>query len=68
MRLYQAITEKNFTLKRAFEAIDTDNSNSISKGEMEQAMLRIGIPITADTVDYIYRMVDDDMNGTINYS
>mgnify|MGYP002074250524 CR=1 FL=1 len=29
-------------------------------------MLRIGIPITADTVDYIFRMVDNDMDNTIN--
>lgn len=34
---------------------------------MEQAMLRIGIPVTSDTVEYIFRMVDNDMDGTINY-
>lgn len=68
IKLYQAINEKNFTLKRAFEAIDTDSSNMISKGEMEQALLRIGIPITPDTVEYIFRMVDNDMDGTINYN
>lgn len=31
-------------------------------------MLRIGIPITSDTVDYIFRMVDDNMDGNITYN
>lgn len=68
VKLYQAITDANFTLKRAFDAIDKDGSNSITQSEMEQAMLRIGIPITSDTVQYIFRIVDNDMDGTINYS
>jgi Ca2+-binding EF-hand superfamily protein len=28
----------------------------------------MGIPITGDTVDYIFRMCDNDMDNTINYN
>ena len=31
LKLYQAISDANFTLKRAFESMDRDSSNSISK-------------------------------------
>lgn len=66
-KLYKAIVDANFTLRKAFDAIDKDGSNTISKGEMEGAMLKMGIPITADTVDFIFRMADNDMDDKITY-
>jgi Ca2+-binding EF-hand superfamily protein len=33
-KLYKAIVDANFTLRKAFEAIDKDGSNTITKGEM----------------------------------
>lgn len=67
-KLYKAIVDANFTLRKAFDAIDKDGSNTISKGEMESAFLKIGIPITADTVEYIFRLCDGDMDNTITYA
>lgn len=66
-KLYKAIQDANFTLRKAFDAIDKDGSNSVSKGEMESALVRMGIPITSDTVDYIFRMCDNDMDNKISY-
>lgn len=45
-----------------------DGSNAISKPEMETAFKKIGIDITMQTIDYIFKICDDDQNGTINCS
>ncbi len=33
---------------------------------METAFRKIGIDVSANTVDYIFKICDNDMNGTIN--
>lgn len=35
---------------------------------MESAFRKIGIDISAQTVDFIFKMCDDDMSGTISCS
>ncbi len=46
--------------------IDKDGSNSISKSEMETTFRTIGIDISMNTIDYIFKICDDDQNGSIN--
>ena len=43
-----------------------DGSNSVSKSEFESAMRKIGIECNSETVDYIFRMGDGDMDGMIS--
>ena len=43
-----------------------DGSNEISKTEMETAFRKIGIDISSQTVDFIFKMCDDDMSGSIS--
>lgn len=43
-----------------------DGSNSVSKSEMATAFGKIGIDITMSTIDYIFKLCDDDQNGTIS--
>ena len=42
-----------------------DGSNSVSKSEMETAFRKIGIDISMHTIDYIFKMCDDDQSGKI---
>ena len=65
-RLFKAIKQANITVRKAFQIIDKDGSNEVSKTEMETAFRKIGIDVTASTVDYIFKICDNDMNGTIN--
>lgn len=46
--------------------IDADGSNEVSKPEMESAFRKLGIDISASTIDYIFKLCDDDMSGTIS--
>lgn len=46
--------------------IDADGSNEVSKPEMESAFRKLGIDISASTIDYIFKLCDDDMGGTIS--
>ena len=46
--------------------IDMDGSNEVSKNEMESAFRKLGIDISAQTVDFIFKMCDNDNNGTIS--
>jgi Ca2+-binding EF-hand superfamily protein len=67
-RLFKAIKQANVSVRKAFQIIDKDGSNSVSKSEMETAFRNIGIDISMTTVDYIFKVCDDDQNGTINCS
>ena len=64
--LFRAIKKANITVRKAFQIIDMDGSNEISKTEMESAFRKIGIDISAQTVDFIFKMCDDDMSGSIS--
>jgi len=65
-RLFKAIKQANISIRKAFQIIDMDGSNEVSKTEMETAFRKIGIDITMNTIDYIFKMCDDDMSGTIS--
>ena len=67
-RLFKAIKQANISVRKAFQIIDMDGSNSVSKPEMETAFRKIGIDISTSTVDYIFKVCDDDQNGTITCS
>lgn len=56
------------TVRKAFQIIDMDGSNSVSKSEMETAFRKIGIDISMNTIDYIFKVCDEDQNGTISCS
>ena len=65
-RLFKAIKQANVTVRKAFQMIDMDGSNEVSKTEMETAFRKIGIDCSAATIDYIFKMCDTDMSGTIS--
>ncbi len=65
-RLFKAIKQANINIRKAFQIIDMDGSNSVSKSEMETAFRKIGIDISITTIDYIFKLCDDDQNGTIS--
>jgi Ca2+-binding EF-hand superfamily protein len=65
---FKAITKANITIKKAFQIIDMDGSNSISKTEMETAFKKIGIRCDPYTIDAIFKISDGDFDGKINYT
>jgi hypothetical protein len=65
-RLFKAIKQANITVRKAFQIIDMDGSNEVSKTEMDSAFRKIGIDITPSTIDWIFKMCDDDNSGTIS--
>lgn len=67
-RLFKAIKQANVTVRKAFQMIDMDGSNEVSKTEMESAFRKIGIETSASTIDYIFKMCDTDLSGSISCS
>ena len=65
-RLYRAIRQAGITIRKAFQIIDVDSSNEVSKTEMQRAFQTLGIDITTHTIDYIFKMCDTDMSGQIS--
>lgn len=65
-RLFKAIKQANITVRKAFQIIDMDGSNEVSKTEMENAFRRIGIDVTPSALDYIFKMCDTNNSGTIS--
>lgn len=43
-----------------------DGSNEVSKVEMDTAFRKIGIDISMNTIEYIFKICDDDGTGTIS--
>jgi hypothetical protein len=43
IRLFKAIKHSNLSIRQAFQIIDIDKSNSISKSEMQTSLSKIGI-------------------------
>lgn len=65
-KLFKAIKQANITIRKAFQIIDMDGSNQISKSEMESALRKIGIEVSMSTIDYMFKVCDHDMSGTIS--
>jgi len=65
-RLFKAIKQANISVRKAFQMIDVDGSNEVTKPEMESAFRKLGIDISASTIDYIFKLCDDDMSGSIS--
>jgi Ca2+-binding EF-hand superfamily protein len=65
-RLFKAIKQAGITVRKAFQMIDFDGSNEVSKAELESTFRKLGIDITTQTADYIFKMCDDDMSGSIS--
>ena len=65
-RLWKAIKAANISVKKAFQIIDIDSSNSVSKAEFETAMRKIGIEVTSETVEHIFKLADGDLDGKIS--
>ncbi len=64
-RLFKAIKQANITVRKAFKIIDKDGSNEVSKTEMQSAFRNIGIDVSANTIEYIFKMCNQTKNGTI---
>ena len=62
---FRAIKRANISIKKAFQIIDMDGSNQISKAEMQTAFNKIGISHDSKAVDAIFRITDSDLDGYI---
>ena len=64
-QFFRAIKKANISIKKAFQIIDMDGSNKISKSEMETAFRKIGIDFDTKAIDAIFRISDSDLDGYI---
>ncbi len=62
---FKAIKLANISIRKAFQIIDKDGSNEISKSEMEKAFRELGIDYDSRTIDAIFRAIDTDNSKTI---
>ena len=63
---FKAIKKANLSIKKAFQIVDVDGSNEITKSEMETAFRKLGIDCDSFTIDAIFRMSDGDLDGRIS--
>lgn len=52
-------------LREVFHSLDADNSGNLDKGEVQQALERIGKVVTAEEVDRAMADMDDDNSGEV---
>lgn len=64
-QFFKAIKHANISVKKAFQIVDMDGSNKISKTEMETALRKIGIDFDSKAIDSIFRSCDSDLDGYI---
>ena len=55
------------SIASAFEAVDTDGSKELSHDELSAALLRLGCNTSDDQVKSLFKRVDSDNTGKINY-
>jgi Ca2+-binding EF-hand superfamily protein len=58
---------KGRELKRVFEQMDTDNSNTVDKKEFARAINKLGVKLTTDEVDAIFERYDADSSRGLEY-
>jgi Ca2+-binding EF-hand superfamily protein len=58
---------KGRELKRVFEQMDTDNSNTVDKKEFARAINKLGVKLTTDEVDAIFERYDADNSRGLEY-
>ena len=54
-------------LKKIFEAIDADNSGTITVAELNEALAKKGTSLKPEDVEQMLKLIDLDANGTIDY-
>jgi hypothetical protein len=54
------------SVKRAYEIIDNDKSGEVDKREMQRAFSEIGITTSAETVNCIFKLCDENNDGKIS--
>lgn len=55
-------------LKNLFEAIDDDNSGTITAQELNEALKKKGTMLKAEDIEALMKLVDLNANGTIDYN
>lgn len=58
---------KTVALRRAFQALDKDNSGFLSLSEVERALQLMRVKVVPMRVDRILRGVDEDGNGELDF-
>ena len=67
--LRNAIETKYSMLREAFQAIDTDRSNHLSKREIVEAVQHFALPIPLSHIGEVFdKVLDVDQNGNVSWS
>jgi len=54
-------------MRKAFEFVDTDRSNSLSRAEVKRTLSLWGAPLTDDELEELFKKCDKDGDGKIDY-
>merc|ERR1719315_192393 len=54
-------------IREAFTIFDNDGNGTISRSELRHIMLNLGLELTEDECETLFKEADMDMDGTINY-
>lgn len=65
---FKAIKQANISIKKAFQIVDMDGSNTVTQSEMETAFRKIGIECDARTIESVFKICDKNMDGSITSS
>jgi len=65
--LRDAVDTKYKMLRKAFQSVDVDRSNSLTKHEIREIMRNFALPIPMNHVDQIFDMMDKNSDGTVSY-
>ena len=65
--LYKAFTMAGLTLRKAFEAFDSNGDNQISLKDMTDTLTSMGIVVAKETIEFVFNLADSSGDGQINY-
>ena len=68
MKFRVTTNDPDFELKMAFDAIDTDNSGTISVSELRSLMAKVNQHLSDEEIDSIMHEVDADGNRELDFN
>ena len=62
-----AVASRFSNIRKAFQAVDVDNSGKIGRNEIKRALHLWGVPHDEEKLDMLMAEMDEDGDGTVSY-
>lgn len=64
----EELNKRFSNMRKAFHAVDVDNSGTVNRQELERALKLWGVPMAPSRIDQLFKACDNDGSGEIDYT